>query len=104
MHVLTQTAAQPVRSNPANRTFAVTIGNLELTAEAEVTGAFRPATQDSPSESPDVEIVRLWGPNWCDLSGLLEDKGIFEQVDEAIYRALDHDHPARVRRSSEVLS
>ena len=86
------------------RTFLVTVGSLELTARADVTGKFRPArTQGDPldchpAESPEVDVLELelWtrppafsGVPRADMLGLLDDAAIDEAVREQILEQLD---------------
>ncbi len=84
------------------RTFIVTIGSLELTARADVTGRFRPArTQGDPldchpAESPEIDVLELWTrpPAFSavprvDMLGLLDDPHIDESVHEQIEAQLD---------------
>ncbi len=88
-HPLTLAAATRDRPDPRNRCIAVYVGDLPLTAECTVTGRHRPAVTQAdplecyPEEWPEVEIVRLWlsGP-WRDVSGLLEDARIAEELQE----------------------
>lgn len=75
------------RPDPRNTCVLVFIGNQDCTAECSVTGRYRPAVTQAdpeychPEEFPEVEIVRLWltGP-WRDVSGLLEDARIAEDL------------------------
>ena len=75
------------------RTFTVTIGSLELDAIAEVTGEFRPAVTQAdpeycyPAESPEVDVLTLTVGE-TDLSGLLEDDDILDQVVDQILNTL----------------
>ena len=75
------------------RTFPVTVGSLELTARAEVTGRFRPAVAQAdpeychPEESPEIDVRELWTrppafSDVCrvDMLGLLDDEDILEAV------------------------
>lgn len=84
------------------RTFLVTVGSLELTARADVTGRFRPArTQGDPldchpAESPEVDVLELWtrppafsGVPRVDMLGLLDDPHIDDSVREQIMDQLD---------------
>ena len=71
------------------RTFHVTVGSLELTARAAVAGKFRPARTQAdpldcyPAESPEVDVLTLTVGE-TDLSGLLEDEDILDQVVDQI--------------------
>ena len=75
------------------RTFPVAIGSLELNAIAEVTGEFRPAVTQAdpeycyPAESPEVDVHEL-AVGETDLSGLLEDDDILDQVVDQILNTL----------------
>ena len=75
------------------RTFPVAIGSLELTARAEVTGEFRPAVTQAdpefcyPAEEPEVDVLTLTVGE-TDLSGLLEDDDILDQVVDQILNTL----------------
>ncbi|MDE1988942.1 MAG: hypothetical protein KGI82_00605 [Betaproteobacteria bacterium] len=83
------------------RTSIVTIGSLELTARADVTGRFRPARTQAdpldcyPAESPEVDVCELWTrpPAFSavprvDMLGLLDDAHIDESVQEQILAQL----------------
>ena len=78
------------------RPFIVTLGSLELTARAEVTGKFRPAVTQAdpeycyPAESPEVDVRELRRGD-TDLSGLLDDEDIRESVEDQVYRQLAED-------------
>ena len=75
------------------RTFPVCLGSLELDAIAEVTGEFRPAVTQAdpeycyPAESPEVDVLTLTVGE-TDLSGLLEDDDILDQVVDQILNTL----------------
>ena len=75
------------------RTFTVTIGSPEFYAIAEVTGEFRPAVTQAdpeycyPAESPEVDVLTLTVGE-TDLSGLLEDDDILDQVVDQILNTL----------------
>ena len=79
------------------RPFTVTLGSLELEARAEVTGKFRPAVTQAdpeycyPAESPEVDVRELRRGD-TDLSGLLDDKYILEQVEDQIFNTLAYQH------------
>lgn len=80
------------RPDPRHRLIAVIIGDLELTAECSVNGAYRAAiTQGdpldcAPAEYPEVDVVRLWTADLArDLSGLMEDGYICDQVDQQVF-------------------
>ena len=79
------------------RPFTVTLGSLELEARAEVTGKFRPAVTQAdpeycyPAESPEVDVRELRRGD-TDLSGLLDDKYILEQVEDQIFNTLAYEH------------
>ena len=87
------------------RTFTVRVGSLELAARAEVTGKFRPAVTQGdpddchPAESPDVDVRELWtlppafsDVRRVDMSGLLDDEDILEQVEDQILNTLADEH------------
>ena len=75
------------------RTFLVAIGSLELAASADVTGEFRPAFTQAdpeycyPAESPEVNVRELRRGD-TDLSGLLKDEDILDQVVDQILNTL----------------
>ena len=75
------------------RTFTVAIGSLELEASADVTGKFRPAVTQAdpefcyPAEAPEIEVQSLTVGE-TDLSGLLEDDDILDQVVDQILNTL----------------
>ena len=88
-HPLAVAAAVRDRPDPRNRCIHVYIGDLALTAECKVSGRHRPAVTQAdpeycyPEEWPEVEVIRLWltGP-WRDVSGMLEDAHIAEELQE----------------------
>ena len=75
------------------RTFPVCLGSLELTASADVVGKFRPAVTQAdpefcyPAEEPEVDVRELTVGE-TDLSGLLEDDDILDQVVDQILNTL----------------
>ena len=87
------------------RTFPVTLGSLELAARATVTGKFRPAVTQAdpddchPDESPEIDVRELWtlppafiDVRRVDMSGLLDDEDILEQVEDQILNTLADEH------------
>ena len=98
VHPLAIAAEAPAHPSPRNRCFSIYLGDLALTAECTVTGRFRPAVTQAdplqcyPAESPEVEVLRLWlsGP-WRDVSGLLGDDSIAEDIDEKVMAALESE-------------
>lgn len=75
------------------RAFTVRIGSLALEASAEIAGEFRPAVTQAdpdqcyPAESPEVEVCELRRGE-TDLTGLLEDEDILDQVVDQILNTL----------------
>lgn len=97
-HPLAVAATVRDRPDPRNTRIPIYLGDLGLTAECTVTGRFRPAVTQAdplqcyPAESPEVEVLRLWlsGP-WRDVSDLLADSRIAEDIDEKVMAALESE-------------
>ncbi len=98
MNALAQAIPAQTHPSPQNRCFSIYLGDLALTAECTVTGRFRPAVTQAdplqcyPAEAPEVEVLRLWlsGP-WRDVSDLLADSRIAEDIDEKVMAALESE-------------
>ncbi len=88
-HPLAVSAAIRDRPDPRNTCVVVYVGDQDFTAECTVSGRYRPAVTQAdpeycyPEEFPEVEVIRLWltGP-WRDVSGMLEDARIAEELQE----------------------
>lgn len=64
-------------------------GCVKARAEYTLTGGYYPETPTSPEEWPEMEITKLELASGLDITELLEDNNISNNVSEAIYESIE---------------
>ncbi len=80
------------------RTFPVTVGSLELSAECSISGRSRPAGTQAdpldcaPAEAPEIAVQRLTlSDGHTDVTPLYGHEGLAEDIDAQILKALGEE-------------